>query len=263
MEYRKHPITGEWIIHQQNMVSPTTEFYTSFSLDGIDMPLHKKLRSVPMQEMTAADFMNLFAQYREWVDQIHSICPDACIPGIVDPHAGREPDFAPSQMIVYPPEKNFCDLSMRHAQTFYQDNDKCLWCAMIDHELELDQRIVKASEDYIILEPYAARFPFETYIMPRDHISSYQKTPHGLVEALAKLCAQYVPRIYEESKQSDFSVFLHHVSTDDSRCDYLHWYLQLIPFMNTWAGFEIATAMHINVTTPEDCAGKISQKIDK
>ncbi|MDX9703515.1 MAG: hypothetical protein RBU23_10790 [Candidatus Auribacterota bacterium] len=265
MEYRKHPLTGEWIIHQRQLKEPfqASDLCTSFLWNGACIPLHKKLRSTPMQNMTRSDFAELFDAYFDWVKNVRSVAPQACIPSILDPHAGVILYDEPVRMIVAPADDIFADVSIKRARSFHTEHKRCLWCEMIDQELSCAERIVESNDDFIVFEPYAARFPFETYIVPIRHIHSFISTPALLIDALARLCAKWIPVIHDVSGKADFAFFLHHVATPCGYEDYLHWYIQVVPFMNTWAGFEIATAMNINVTTPESCVLKISQKIHK
>ena len=60
-------------------------------------------------------------------------------------------------------------------QRFYEaTGGSCLYCEIVATELEEEKRIVAENEKFVAISPYAARFPFETWIVPRAHEMAFE-----------------------------------------------------------------------------------------
>ncbi len=66
----------------------------------------------------------------------------------------------------------FATIAQR-AQAHYERQEQCLMCDCLEHELVQAQRIVEATERFVVLVPYAAARPFELWIAPKRHQASF------------------------------------------------------------------------------------------
>ncbi len=55
------------------------------------------------------------------------------------------------------------------AQRYYELKERCIFCDIINQELESGKRIIYQNESFIAINPFASRFPFETWILPTNH----------------------------------------------------------------------------------------------
>jgi len=55
------------------------------------------------------------------------------------------------------------------AKQYFETHERCLFCDMIDQELKKKERVVAQNEQFITITPFASRFPFETWILPKNH----------------------------------------------------------------------------------------------
>jgi UDPglucose--hexose-1-phosphate uridylyltransferase len=62
---------------------------------------------------------------------------------------------------------------------------RCMYCDIIRQELGAEERVVRATEHFAIVVPYASRSPFEVWILPRQHASAFEAAPSA--EAIADL----------------------------------------------------------------------------
>jgi hypothetical protein len=58
---------------------------------------------------------------------------------------------------------------------------------MIKQEMQSGIRLVTETPNFVSFEPFAARFPFETHILPKRHESHYESMEDGLMGELASL----------------------------------------------------------------------------
>jgi UDPglucose--hexose-1-phosphate uridylyltransferase len=61
--------------------------------------------------------------------------------------------------------------ALEAAARYRLDHDECLFCAVLDAELEDGRRIIAESESFVAYVPSAARWPYETHIQPRMHVA--------------------------------------------------------------------------------------------
>lgn len=260
MEYRQHPLTGELIIHPHATDTVKSDFFTVHDIDT-NIAIERLCRSEKISGLDSVGFERLFRCYLGWCEDVVKKHQGCAIAGIAEPDA-TDAD-AKTRMAVIPAEVKSADRSIRYADEFYRENQKCLWCSMIEHECAMRERIVSLNDKFVVLEPYAARFPFETWIIPRIHSPSFEQISDTQLADLADVCARWIPVISQTTRNAAFAMFIHHVRVPSGCAAYVHWYMQVIPFLNNWAGFEIATAMHINVTRPEECAARLIDLIVK
>src|SRR5260370_39360050 len=71
------------------------------------------------------------------------------------------------------------------ARFFYELKDRCIYCAIIRQETASGVRMVTETGRFAVLEPYAPRFPFETWILPKGHQSHFEESDAATLENLA------------------------------------------------------------------------------
>jgi len=88
--------------------------------------------------------------------------------------AGASLEHTHSQLIVTPIVPPLVANEIANAKAFYQRTEKCLFCDMIQQEIETDKRVVISTDNFVVFAPFASRFPFETWILPKKHESNFE-----------------------------------------------------------------------------------------
>ncbi len=89
--------------------------------------------------------------------------------------AGASISHPHSQLIATPivPRRIMEEVSA--LQRFYEaTGGSCLYCEIVATELEEEKRIVSENDKFVAISPYAARFPFETWVLPRAHEMAFE-----------------------------------------------------------------------------------------
>jgi len=104
--------------------------------------------------------------------------------------AGAALEHPNSQLIALPivPKRTIEELEGSHR--YYDLKKRCAYCDLIEQEQKTAERLVYENDDFLAIEPFAPRFPFETWILPKQHIASFENTD----EALFKTMADNLPR---------------------------------------------------------------------
>ncbi len=90
--------------------------------------------------------------------------------------AGQEFDHPVSELTAttFVPRRVLYEL--RASRDYYLDKERCVFCDTLSQELRSPVRIVEALNSYVSLCPFASRVPYEIWIMPRKHESSFERS---------------------------------------------------------------------------------------
>jgi UDPglucose--hexose-1-phosphate uridylyltransferase len=90
--------------------------------------------------------------------------------------AGASLSHPHTQLIATPVTPLTLAEELTSAKEHYLDKERCLFCDLIQQELDSGDRIVVAGSQFIAMTPFASRFPFEIFIAPRYHNHSFAET---------------------------------------------------------------------------------------
>ena len=99
---------------------------------------------------------------------------------------GASLEHAHSQLIALPILPIYVSEEIEGAKQYYIYKERCVFCDVIRQETETGTRVVAENADFITLAPYAPRFPFETWILPKQHESAFENSSSHMFENLAR-----------------------------------------------------------------------------
>src|SRR4029453_244555 len=79
-----------------------------------------------------------------------------------------------SQVLATPTVPADLRLELLNARSYVDYRERCLFCDILQQESDEEQRVVAESEHVVAIVPFAARTPFETWLLPRRHLASYE-----------------------------------------------------------------------------------------
>jgi UDPglucose--hexose-1-phosphate uridylyltransferase len=176
--------------------------------------------------------------------------------------AGATISHPHSQIIATPIVPKRVREEIEGAKEYYSYKMRCVWCDIIREEKRMNERIVYENASFISICPYASRFPFEIWLMPKRHMSGYHMaTKQELIE-LADCMGVTMKRLARALGEPQYNFMLHTEPNRDTPRfpwedidDYYHWHFEIIPKLTRVAGFEWGTGFYINPTPPEEAAG--------
>ncbi len=172
----------------------------------------------------------------------------------VGARAGASLEHTHSQLIVTPIIPRRVETEIERCADYMSYRGRCLMCDMVVQELSVGERVVKETSSFIALEPYAARFPFETHIMPKRHVSHFEMTEDGLLGELAGCLRDTLLRIERAVGGCPYNYLVHTSPLSMRPLDHYHWHFEIIPRITQVAGFEWGTGFYINPMPPESAA---------
>ncbi|MEW5895457.1 MAG: DUF4931 domain-containing protein [Candidatus Omnitrophota bacterium] len=178
--------------------------------------------------------------------------------------AGSRPiGHARSQIIASPVNPLRVKEKLSGAKQYFEYRDRCLYCDMIRQELEQKSRLIKETEHFVVLTPFAPRFTFELLILPKAHCCDFAQGVEGREEDLAAVLKDILMRFKIGLEDCPYNYVIQtaplrnkrrgHPKWDTIEEDY-HWHLEIIPRLTRPAGFEKGSGFYICAIPPEDTA---------
>ncbi|MCK4264241.1 MAG: galactose-1-phosphate uridylyltransferase, partial [Candidatus Aminicenantes bacterium] len=118
---------------------------------------------------------------------------------------------------------------------------------------------VLQNDSFISIEPFAPRFPFETWLLPKKHLPAFEEIKREEVPALAAILKETLQRLAKALNNPPYNYILHTSPVDSDYNEEYHWHIEIMPKLTRVAGFEWGTGFYINPTTPEDAAGYLRE----
>jgi UDPglucose--hexose-1-phosphate uridylyltransferase len=170
--------------------------------------------------------------------------------------AGATLEHVHSQLLALPMIPRELAEEWRALQAHYEAKRSCLYCEIIEKERAQQHRMVAETRTFVAFCPFAARFPYETWLMPKKHAPSF----HGLADVelreFASLLRQTLQRVAAVSA-APLNYALHSAPLLETNSAHYHWHLELLPRISKIAGFELASGYYINIVDPEKAAQQL------
>ena len=115
------------------------------------------------------------------------------------------------------------------------------------------------NELFLSFLPFASRFPFETWIVPKKHECFFNDIQKNGVIALSKILRLTLRKIKLALQAPDYNFLIHTMAFENGPVPYFHWHIEIMPKLTKVAGFEWGTGFYINPTPPEDAAQYLAQ----
>ena len=168
--------------------------------------------------------------------------------------AGASLEHTHSQLIVTPIVPISVWEEMTGALEFFNYRGRCIYCDMVHQEIANEKRIVLDTTHFTAFCPFASRFPFETWIIPKQHSSHFENIPKPGVDDLASVLRQVLNQLEVALDCPPYNYIIHTAPFDHQEQLHYHWHIEIIPRLTKVAGFEWGTGFYINSVPPEDAA---------
>lgn len=168
--------------------------------------------------------------------------------------AGASLEHTHSQLLALP----FTPPAVASEQAFNEQvvrrTGECGYCATLERELQLRDRIVAQNDRFAAICPFASRFPFEVCILPKVHQARYDKIDVADLPDLASILHEVIARLEQVLKAPPYNYVLHTAPFDIEDERHYHWHIELFPRLTSLAGFEFGAGAYINPVSPEQAA---------
>ena len=165
-----------------------------------------------------------------------------------------------SQIIATPVTPTRVKEELRGSRFYYKFKDRCIFCDLSRQELEEKKRVIMETRHMLAIAPYASRFPFEIWILPKKHCSDFVDIRKEEIKDLALVFKTVLRKLSTALNDPPYNYMLHTAPFRHAerpgywstiKEDY-HWHIEITPRITEVAGFEWGSGFYINPMPPED-----------
>ena len=171
--------------------------------------------------------------------------------------AGATMEHPHSQLIALPIVPRQVVDELKGARDYHDQKERCIYCDIISQESRAQNghsRVVMESEHFLVAAPFAPRFPFETWILPKKHDSAFENSPADRFGGLARALKTLSAKLDAVLDFPAYNMVIHSAPVHDGPTEHYHWHVEIMPKLTKVAGFEWGTGFYINPTSPEESA---------
>jgi UDPglucose--hexose-1-phosphate uridylyltransferase len=138
---------------------------------------------------------------------------------------------------------------------YYQRKERCIFCDIVKEEISAKKRVILETVHFLIFAPFASRYPFETWIVPKAHASDFHHLQEDEIGDLAAGIHSIFGCFSKLLANPPYSFVLHTSPVQERfhRPEY-HWHIETRLRIGLREGFEWGTGLFVNPTPPEDAA---------
>jgi UDPglucose--hexose-1-phosphate uridylyltransferase len=147
----------------------------------------------------------------------------------------------------------------RRATSHYVEKNGCAYCTVLAAEIAAGERIVFERDDFIAFCPYASLQPYETWLLPAAHQPWFERVDEAAqnTDRLAAVLHDLLNRMERILPLPAYNVLLRTGPWQPKAADLAHWRIEILPRVDSIAGLELGTGIHINPLSPTRAAAEL------
>ncbi|MEX2534285.1 MAG: hypothetical protein WD273_01690 [Trueperaceae bacterium] len=156
-----------------------------------------------------------------------------------------------AQVLAVPVTNRWLEEEVSVSRSHFEATGTCLFCGVLESELEQRDRLVTQNAHFVAIAPYASKCPFETWILPRRHSGTFMSEAGNLLPDLADILQSVLSSVRTALNDPPYNLVLHTLLTQDEA---FHWHIEILPRLTYQSGFDWGSGFYVNPTPPEDAA---------
>jgi UDPglucose--hexose-1-phosphate uridylyltransferase len=173
--------------------------------------------------------------------------------------AGASIGHPHAQLFGTPIIPNRIQHELNGSETYFSNNGTNVFDDLIEHELRVKARVITSNADFIAITAYAARFPFEMWIIPLSQGAHFHRLTNRQRTNLAKIMKDVVGRLGRTLKNPSFNLWIHSSPTTYDEVRHYRWHIEIAPRVVGYGGFELGADTIIDIMSPEVAAEHLRQ----
>jgi UDPglucose--hexose-1-phosphate uridylyltransferase len=162
------------------------------------------------------------------------------------------------------------EIELSSCKEYWEKEKKNLYIEILKEELKTRERIVEENNSFVTFVPYFADYPYQVFIIPREHRLSIDEFKEKEKEDLGKSIKRIVTT-YDNLFERDFPYMMcfHQKPTDGGDYNYYQFHIEFYPPLRNEktqkfnASSETGSWTHGNPTSPEEKAEELRKTMGK
>ncbi len=230
-------------------------FLAKPSLGGHDVVIIKD-HDRPLPKFDQRTWRDLLVMLKKRYQHFDQLCNNDYTMAIYNekPAAGASIVHPHAQIFSSNIIPNLISRELTECQRYLELNSRSPFDDLIAHEQKFAKRVIAENEHYIAFVQYAARFPFETWIVPKYQISRFDKISATELAELIPVLSQSMAKINLALNEPALNFYIHSAPNSLEEAEYYRWHLEIAPRLGTFGGYELGSGVIIDVFSPEVAA---------
>ena len=123
--------------------------------------------------------------------------------------AGATLDHPHSQLLAMPLVPQHLEDELSGARSYFERRGRCVFCDLAEQEALTHTRVVASDDLAIAFAPFAARVPFETWIVAREHCGPLEAVSDAALYAVAERLRDVMRRLDRVLLSPAYTLLLH------------------------------------------------------
>jgi UDPglucose--hexose-1-phosphate uridylyltransferase len=174
--------------------------------------------------------------------------------------AGASLEHTHSQLIASSTVPADIQFELAKAGEHRRLHGSCAYCDLIDGERD-GARHVFETDSFVVFCAFGSRFPYEMWVLPKEHCESFETTQDSELAELAELMQTLIRGLEATLDSPAYNYWIRNAPFRLSPHDDYHWRIELTSRMTRLAGFELGTGCFINPVSPEQAAAQLRSVI--
>ena len=137
----------------------------------------------------------------------------------------------------------------------------CALCQTVTAEIGGPRQILQ-TEGYVAFCPWAPSYPYEFWICPKKHTTSFSKISQKEINDLSLLLRATLGGLSNSIKDLAYNLVFH-LSPEKKNSRQIHWHIEVYPITDAWSGLERGYGIFLNKISPEQAAEKLGASCRK
>jgi UDPglucose--hexose-1-phosphate uridylyltransferase len=167
------------------------------------------------------------------------------------PQAGASIAHPHAQIFSSNITPNLLRKELAETEHYWQSHGRNAFDDLITHEQTFRNRVLFENEHYIAFTQYAARFPFETWILPKYQADRLEHISEEQLAATIPALTTVLGKLNKTLKDPPLNMFIHSAPHTQAKSEWYRWHIEIIPRLNPHGGFELGSQVYITVMSPE------------
>lgn len=131
--------------------------------------------------------------------------------------AGATLDHPHSQLLAMPLVPQHLEDELSGARAYFERRGRCVFCDLVEQEGSDRTRVVASDDRAIAFAPFAARVPFETWIIAREHCGPLEGVSDTALYAVAERLRDVMRRLDRVLLSPAYTLLLHAAPVEDAQ----------------------------------------------
>jgi UDPglucose--hexose-1-phosphate uridylyltransferase len=140
---------------------------------------------------------------------------------------------------------------------------ECLLESVVAAETQAAERIVANTDTCVVLAPFASEHPYETWIVPHRHASSFGGASDAEIDQVAELLPAVLRALDATRPHASYNWFVHGLELPPGKERDLHWHIEVVPRLLRADGYELGAGTSVNPVLPETAAAELRNHLGK